>query len=68
MREDLCTEAIRLTRQLREASASLDPQPEVLGLLALMLLLDARRPARVRDGILVTLPEEARQRAAEAGK
>ena len=60
VREDLCTEAIRLTRQLREASASLDPQPEVLGLLALMLLLDARRPARVRDGVLVTLPDQDR--------
>ncbi len=60
MREDLCTEAIRLTRQLREASASLGPQPEVLGLLALMLLLDARRPARMRDGVLVTLPDQDR--------
>src|SRR4029450_10832548 len=53
------------TRQLREASASLDPpmdqtQPEVLGLLALMLLLDARRPARGRDGGLVALPDQAR--------
>jgi RNA polymerase sigma-70 factor, ECF subfamily len=65
VREDLCTEAIRLTRQLREASASLgapmdQTQPEVLGLLALMLLLDARRPARVRDGVLVTLPDQDR--------
>jgi RNA polymerase sigma-70 factor, ECF subfamily len=60
VREDLCIEAIRLTRQLREASASLGPQPEVLGLLALMLLLDARRPARVRDGVLVTLPDQDR--------
>ena len=65
VREYLCTEAIQLTRQLREASASLGPpmdqtQPEVLGLLALMLLLDARRPARVRDGVLVTLPDQDR--------
>ena len=60
VREDLCTEAIRLTRQLREASAPLGPQPEVLGLLALMLLLDARRPARLRDGVLVTLPDQDR--------
>ena len=60
VREDLCIEAIRLTRQLREGSGSLGPQPEVLGLLALMLLLDARRPARVRDGVLVTLPDQDR--------
>jgi RNA polymerase sigma-70 factor, ECF subfamily len=60
VRDDLCAEAIRLTRQLREASASLGAQPEVLGLLALMLLLDARRPARVRDGMLVVLPEQDR--------
>jgi RNA polymerase sigma-70 factor (ECF subfamily) len=65
VREDLCTEAIRLTRQLHEASAYLGPpmdqtQPEVLGLLALMLLLDARRPARLRDGVLVTLPDQDR--------
>jgi RNA polymerase sigma-70 factor (ECF subfamily) len=65
VREDLCTEAIRLTRQLHEASASLglpmdQTQPEVLGLLALMLLLDARRPARLRDGVLVTLPDQDR--------
>ena len=60
VREDLCTEAIRLTRQLRETSISLGPQPEVLGLLALMLLLDARRPARVRDGVLVTFPDQDR--------
>jgi RNA polymerase sigma-70 factor (ECF subfamily) len=60
VREDLCAEAIRLTRQLREVSAPLGPQPEIVGLLALMLLLDARRPARVRDGMLVTLPEQDR--------
>ena len=60
VREDLCAEAIRLTRQLREASTPLGPQPEVVGLLALMLLLDARRPARVRDGVLVTLPDQDR--------
>jgi RNA polymerase sigma-70 factor (ECF subfamily) len=60
VREELCTEAIRLTRQLRETSAQLGPQPEVLGLLALMLLLDARRPARVRDGVLVVLPDQDR--------
>ena len=42
-RVDLCNEAIRLTRLLR---AALPDDGEVLGLLALMLLADARRPAR----------------------
>ena len=56
LREDLSTEAIRLTRQL----ASLTEEPEVLGLLALMLLTEARRPARVADGILVTLDDQDR--------
>jgi RNA polymerase sigma-70 factor (ECF subfamily) len=60
VRDDLCREAIRLTRQLRDVSAPLGPQPEVDGLLGLMLLLDARRPARVRDGVLVTLPDQDR--------
>jgi predicted RNA polymerase sigma factor len=43
VRVDLSTEAIRLTRALR---AALPDEPEVVGLLALMLLTDARRPAR----------------------
>ncbi len=60
VREDLCREAIRLTRQVRDVAAPLGPQPEVDGLLALMLLLEARRPARVRDGVLVTLDEQDR--------
>jgi RNA polymerase sigma-70 factor (ECF subfamily) len=60
VREDLCREAIRLTRQVREVAAPLGPQPEIDGLLALMLLLEARRPARVRDGVLVTLDEQDR--------
>src|SRR4029453_15596008 len=65
VREDLCTEAIRLTRQLREASASLgapmdQTQPEALGLLALTPLVGARRPARVRDGVLGSLPGQDR--------
>jgi RNA polymerase sigma-70 factor (ECF subfamily) len=62
LREDLCEEAIRLTRQLREAAGPLGPQPEVDGLLALMLLLDARRPARVESGALVMLPHQDRSR------
>jgi RNA polymerase sigma-70 factor (ECF subfamily) len=56
LRADLSVEAIRLTRQL----ASLVDEPEVLGLLALMLLTEARRPARVADGALVTLDEQDR--------
>jgi RNA polymerase sigma-70 factor (ECF subfamily) len=60
VREDLCEEAIRLTRQLREVAGPLGPQPEVDGLLALMLLLDARRPARVASGSLVMLTEQDR--------
>ena len=57
-RPDLCREAIRLGRVL----ASLLPdEPEVLGLLALMLLIAARRPARTApDGSLVPLPEQDR--------
>jgi RNA polymerase sigma-70 factor (ECF subfamily) len=56
LRADLSTEAVRLTRQL----ASLIDDPEVLGLLALMLLTEARRAARVADGVLVTLDEQDR--------
>src|SRR5205823_5471902 len=57
IRTDLCTEAIRLARVL----ASLMPdEPEVAGLLALLLLTDARRDARIADGVLVPLPEQDR--------
>jgi RNA polymerase sigma-70 factor (ECF subfamily) len=56
VRVDLSTEAIRLTRQL----ASMLDEPEVTGLLALMLLTEARRPARVREGVLVTLDQQDR--------
>ncbi|MEE6272669.1 DUF6596 domain-containing protein [Georgenia sp. MJ206] len=56
---DLAAEAIRLTRQL----VALVDHPEVAGLLALMLLHHARRPARTRpDGQLVTLAEQDRTR------
>lgn len=58
LRTDLSTEAIRLTRQV----AALLDEPEVLGLLALMLLTEARRAARVEDGVLVTLDEQDRSR------
>ncbi len=59
-RADLSTEAIRLTRALHGA---LPDDPEVAGLLALMLLTDARRPARTGpDGELVPLAEQDRTR------
>lgn len=59
-RGDLSAEAIRLTRMLH---ASLPDDPEVAGLLALMLLSDARRPARTGpNGELVPLAEQDRSR------
>lgn len=59
-RVDLSAEAIRLTRQVRER---LPDNGEVAGLLALMLLTDARRPARVdADGNLVPLTEQDRSK------
>jgi RNA polymerase sigma-70 factor (ECF subfamily) len=59
VRRDLCAEAIRLARVLCEL---LPGDSESLGLLALMLLHDSRRDARVRDGQLVTLEEQDRGR------
>jgi len=62
VRTDLCAEAIRLGRLL---SSLLGPQPppEVTGLLALMLLHDARRDARLDSaGDLVVLEEQNRSR------
>ncbi len=53
-RADLCAEAIRLTRLLVE----LLPEPEAEGLLALMLLHDSRRPARLSDGGELVLLED----------
>jgi len=59
-RVELTSEAIRLTRQLHRL---LPADGEVAGLLALMLLTDARRPARTRpDGTLVPLAEQDRSR------
>ncbi|AZF38913.1 RNA polymerase ECF-type sigma factor [Pseudomonas sp. R4-39-08] len=56
-REDLTREAIRLGRLLME----LLPEPEVMGLLALMLLHESRRPARTSaSGELVLLNEQDR--------
>src|SRR4029453_4136775 len=59
-RVELTGEAIRLARQLQ---ARLPDDGEVAGLLALMLLTDARRPARTGpDGALVPLAEQDRSR------
>jgi len=58
VRADLCQEAIRLGRVLAEL---MPDEPEVLGLLALMLLADARRAARTTgDGELVLLADQNR--------
>jgi RNA polymerase sigma-70 factor (ECF subfamily) len=54
-RGDLNAEAIRLGRALAEL---MPDEPEVHGLLAMMLLLDARREARFRDGELVLLEDQ----------
>ncbi|WP_433447972.1 RNA polymerase sigma factor [Streptomyces sp. CA-142005] len=54
----LCAEALRLGRLL---AALMPEEPEVTGLLALMLLTESRRPARQgADGVLVPLPEQDR--------
>jgi RNA polymerase sigma-70 factor (ECF subfamily) len=58
IREDLCAEAIRLGRLLAEL---MPDEPEVMGLLALMLLIDSRRAARAGpDGALVLLADQDR--------
>ena len=60
IREELCAEAIRLGRLLVRL---MPEEPEVLGLLALMLLIDARRAARATaEGELVLLAEQDRSR------
>jgi len=56
-RGDLATEAIRLGRSLAELMRD---EPEVHGLLALMLLNDARREARFADGEVVLLRDQDR--------
>ena len=57
---ELCAEAIRLTRVLREL---MPEEPEVEGLLALMLLTESRRPGRTTpDGDLVLLADQDRSR------
>ena len=58
VRTDLCAEAVRLARLLAQL---MPDEPEVMGLLALLLLTDARRPARVAaDGSLVLLADQDR--------
>ena len=60
VRTDLCAEAVRLARLLVEL---MPDEPEARGLLALLLLTEARRPARTAsDGALVPLPAQDRSR------
>jgi RNA polymerase sigma-70 factor (ECF subfamily) len=60
VREDLCGEAIRLGRLLAEL---MPDEPEVMGLLALMLLTESRRETRTTpDGDLVLLADQDRGR------
>jgi RNA polymerase sigma-70 factor (ECF subfamily) len=60
VRQELCAEAIRLGRVLAEL---MPDEPEVMGLLALMLLVDARRAARTSPGgDLVLLADQDRGR------
>ena len=58
-RGELATEAIRLGQALAEL---MPDEPEVHGLLALMLVNDARRDARFADGTIVLLEEQDRSR------
>ena len=59
LRPDLTGEAVRLGRLLRRL---MPDEPEVTGLLALMLLTEARRETRFADGVLVPLAEQDRSR------
>ncbi len=60
VRDDLCAEAMRLARLLAEL---MPDEPEVLGLLALMLLVGSRRASRTTtDGSLVLLADQDRGR------
>ena len=59
IRAELCEQAIRLARAL---AGLLPGEPEVTGLLALLLLTDARRAARLDSrGDLVLLPDQDRR-------
>ena len=58
-RSDLCREAIRICRVLWQLMPG---EPEIAGLLALMLLHDSRRPARTNDaGVMETLENQDRR-------
>ncbi len=60
VREELCAEAIRLGRLLADL---MPDEPEVMGLLALLLLTESRRATRTtQDGALVLLAEQDRSR------
>ncbi len=60
VRDDLCAEGIRLARLLVEL---MPDEPEAVGLLALLLLIESRRAARTAaDGSLVLLPDQDRSR------
>jgi RNA polymerase sigma-70 factor (ECF subfamily) len=60
IRADLCAEAIRLGRLVAQL---MPDEPEAAGLLALMLLIEARRPSRTTpDGDLVRLADQDRSR------
>ena len=60
VRDDLCSEAIRLARHLVRL---MPDEPEAVGLLALLLLTHSRRPARVdADGLLIRLAAQDRSR------
>jgi RNA polymerase sigma-70 factor, ECF subfamily len=60
VREDLCKEAIRLGRLLAEL---MPDEPEVMGLLALMVLVESRRATRTTpEGDLVLLADQDRER------
>ncbi len=60
MRGELCEEAIRLARLLADL---MPDEPEVFGLLALLLLTESRRPARTAaDGSIVRLADQDRSR------
>jgi RNA polymerase sigma-70 factor (ECF subfamily) len=58
-RDELTAESLRLGRALAEL---MPDEPSVYGLLAMMLLLDARREARFQDGELVLLADQDRSR------
>ena len=60
VRSELCAEAVRLARLL---TGLMPDEPEVRGLLALLLLTEARRPARTAaDGSLIRLADQDRSR------